>query len=281
MKTSILFLSRFLFAASTLALAGLLGIAHAQAQAPDDPRCGKKPDCVLDTLWPDPLPEAVYERRGLARAFLSAAELSGSPELVFVWGKRTGEKPLPASADFGLERARGALATLPADGVRQAAADRADPWFAVGRIDVMVGIWRLSRDPVLRMGLVEDLRAIAAEPNAGTRRRPTGFTDTASWERHDAGFALARIGLYACDEALVREGAALSGRPDDVRFTIWLAHATGIPASPASLFPAAADAPDEGKDKRAREAASEADFDRRRAAVEAYGETWASGACNG
>lgn len=253
-------------ALATLWLAGGLVSALMCAAAPGAAQgieridCADRPACVLDTLWPQTDGLKAHERRGLARAFVEAAAASGVAGLAEDWSARTGEVAGVADAGFGEARAAAALANMTPAQVREAAALRAPPWFNVARVDVMLGVWRITQDDALRQGIVADLRALAA---AGEGEDAQDALRTDLWEARDAAHSLAVIGLAGCDPALVEAGAAGSGFPDHLRYRIWLAHARGTPADPAAIREAAGD-----------------EVDLLRAAVEAYGEAWRAGACS-
>jgi hypothetical protein len=231
-----------------LAALGLGAVANA-----DGSDCGHDPACVLDTLWPEEMEASPQEWRILGLTFVEAAQSTGDEDLTWLWVERSGWTPAPMDQPFGTARARDALATLTLAQLQDAWRERRAPWFNVARSDVMLALFRETTDPDLRRRLLADMLDFASPEDPDLAYEGREFADV-----------LARIGLETCDAGLVRDGAALSGEPNRVRYKIWEAAARGRALDVALLGASTRD-----------------DFDRVLDAAEAYGSVWAIGGCDG
>lgn len=217
------------------------------------PDCGAEPACVLETLWPADAQASAQDWRALGLIFVEAAQAAGDDDVTWSWVERTGWTPAPIDQPFGTARAKDALSTLTPSQLREAWMDRRAPWFNVARSDVMLSVFRQTEDETLRDMLLADMLTLANPSDPDREFEGREFADV-----------IALIGLETCDAGLVRDGAALSGEPNLVKFKVWEAHVAG-----------------RALDVEALAVTMDGDFDLIRAATDAYGRAWTSGPCNG
>ena len=218
---------------------GMVMSAGAMMAAPGEP-CAPEGEaaCMIETIWAAAEVLPAEKRSRLRQPLLHLVNAGRDAHLLSVWEARLGEPigPAPRSYEYSGEQAAYLLREEGWDGFMQRARDRDVP-FNIGRPEIMAEGVRQADSPA-RAREVMDLMFTLARPNVSRG----GGGDT--FEQADFGHVLSELAMERCDLEGFDKAAAMTAKPDSLRYMIWRARITGESADLAPRILQEADAED-------------------------------------
>lgn len=177
--------------------------------------------CMVETIWAAAEVLPAEKRARLVQPMLHLVKAAPDKALLPAWEARLGEPigPAPRSYEYAGEQAAFLLSDEGWDGFMQRARDRQAP-FNIGRPEIMAAGVRQADTPKRAHDLMELMYSLA-RPNVSRG----GGGDT--FEQADFGHVLSELAMERCDLAAFDKAAAMTAKPDALRYSIWRARITG------------------------------------------------------